>query len=450
MKLLQNKYVWFTATIVLTIGYVNSCTKNDQVLNPSTGSAASSSTLISVKATTAPVIDGAIDASWDNATKLNVTSIVPDPGNGLFTGYSGASYPLTIRSMYDNQYIYFLVEVKDADKNLKGSTWYYNPTTKRWAQELNSKDFDQNGALRRDGFGIDQLAMLWNIDNSTPKFASQTCYASCHIFTPYVDYSSGTAVVKPNNSGNHYTNGASEKIDMWWAHPARGFAYGLMDDEYQDWAGGPLYTNLVGGSGNGRHLDDQVVNGNATTFPFGPTYSSDPTQGSANNRQTLSLNGVGTKVTVPMWIIPNSTADFIKVEDTLAGGAARKITGVDSVAGVLTFNGGTIDPNEGTDYQRTGDPVTGPTAAKAIPGVIVSPVKNGRADISLGAIYTGSGWVYEIKRLLKTPDALKQDIDFTKDKIGDQLADQPFGVAYFNRSNYQHGIKPNLLLKFKL
>jgi len=44
---------------------------------------------------------------------------------------------------------------------------------------------------------------------------------------------------------------------------------------------------------------------------------------------------------------------------------------------------------------------------------------------------------------------LKQDIDFTKGKDGDQLVDQPFGVAIFNKSNYQHAIKPNLLLKFE-
>jgi hypothetical protein len=43
---------------------------------------------------------------------------------------------------------------------------------------------------------------------------------------------------------------------------------------------------------------------------------------------------------------------------------------------------------------------------------------------------------------LKTTDALKQDVDFSS------LEDQPFGVAIFNKSNYQHGIKPGLLLKF--
>jgi hypothetical protein len=67
----------------------------------------------------------------------------------------------------------------------------------------------------------------------------------------------------------------------------------------------------------------------------------------------------------------------------------------------------------------------------------------GRADISAQATYTGSGWILEYKRLLKTSDVLKQDIDFSS------LDDQPFGIAIFNSANYQHGIQPNLLLKFQ-
>ena len=74
--------------------------------------------------------------------------------------------------------------------------------------------------------------------------------------------------------------------------------------------------------------------------------------------------------------------------------------------------------------------------------MFISSIKNGRADIPLSAVYTGTGWVYEFKRFLKTEDVLKQDVDFSS------LEDQPFGVAIFNKSNYQHAIKPNLVLKF--
>lgn len=441
MKLLQKKYVWVIATIVMAVGYFVSCTKNDQVLNQNPGTV-NSSELVSLNVSTGPTIDGTIDAMWENAAKLNITPTVPDPGNGLFAGYSGQTYPVTLRSMYDNQYIYFLAEVTDNQKNFKGAPWYFNPTTHLWAKEPNAKTFDASGVLTREGFGNDQFAMLWNIDNSTPKFASQTCYASCHLFTPYTDYSVTPPVVKANASGNHYTNGASEKIDMWWAHPAKGLPYGIMDDEYQDWAGGPGVTNLVGGSGNGRHADDLVVSGASTTWPYAPTYTADATQGSYNNTQNLKLDGTGATVAVPLYIIPNSTSDVIKISDTASGGAAVKITGVSST-GVLTYAGGSLDPNSGTDYQRTGNAITGATAVKGIPSVIVSPLKNGRADITMSAVYTGTGWIYEFKRLLKTGDVLKQDIDFTS------LQDQPFGVAFFNNSNYQHGIKPNLLLKFQ-
>lgn len=441
MKLIQSKQLWILTSFILFVGYWLSCTKNDQVLDQNTATV-NSSELRSLKITTAPTIDGTIDPMWDNAEKLSITPIVPDPGNGLFAGYSGQSYPVTLRSMYDDQYIYFLAEVTDNTKSLKGAPWYFNPTTKLWAKEPNAKTFDASGVLTRDGFGVDQLAMLWNIDNSTPKFASQTCYASCHLFTPYLDYSVTPAVMKANASGNHYTNGAGEKIDMWWAHPSKGLAYGIMDDNYQDWAGGPSITNLVGGSGNGRHADDLVVSGASATWPYGPTYTADATQGSFNNTQNLKLDGTGATVAVPLWIIPNSTSDYIKVADTSAGGTAVKITAVSST-GVLTYATGTLDPNTGTDYQRLGTTATSGIGAKCIPSVIISPLLRGRADISLSAVYTGTGWVYEYKRLLKTADVLKQDVDFSS------LQDQPFGLAFFNSSNYQHGIKPNLLLKFQ-
>ncbi len=441
MKRFKSNYVWVISTFILIIGYVISCTKADQVFE--TPAATNGTELFSAKVSTGPTIDGTVDAAWENAAKLTVTTTMPDPGNGLWAGYQGMTYPVTVRSLYDNEYIYFLAEVPDADKNINVSPWYFDPVTKLWNKEPGSRTLDANGNLLREGFGKDQFAMLWNVDKSTPKFLSQTCYSSCHIFTPYMDYSTTPAVYKANNSGNHYTNAQSEKIDQWWAHPQRGMLYGYMDDNYQDWAGGPAIVNLAGGNGNGRHFDDLIPNGTAsTTWPYRPNYTADATQGSANNQQNLKLDGTGATVAVPLWIIPNSTSGYIKVEDTLSGGTAVKITGVSST-GVLSYSGGAIDPNTGTDYQRLGTAATSGIGAKCFPSVILSAVKNGRADIALSAVYTGTGWVYEFKRKLKTGDLLKQDVDFSS------LEDQPFGVAYFDKSNYQHAIKANLMLKFK-
>lgn len=442
MTFFNKKYLWIITSTMLAIGYVVSCTKNDQVLDlPQTNTGTD---LVSLKVTTPPTIDGAVDASWSNAPKLNIVPTVPDPGNGLFTGYNGLQIPVTLRSMYDNNDIYFLAEYADNTKSVYVATWYFDPTTSRWVQEPTSKSFDANGVLTRDGFGEDKIAMLWNIDFSTPKFITQTCYASCHVFTPYTDFSVTPPVEKSNaGSGNHYTNGASEKIDMWWAHLSRDVIFNQMDDNYQDWAGGPGVTNLVGGSGNGRHVDGIVVSGASATWPYTPTYTTTPAQGASNNRQSLKLDGTGASVNVPMWVIPGGTNYYyILASDTLSGGKAVKITGVSS-SGVLSYNGGTIDPNSDVSYQRTGNPVTGSDGVKCFPSYIASALIGGRADITCSAIYTGTGWVVEYKRALKTSDVLKQDVDFSS------LQDQQFGFAVWDKSNNQHAIQPGLVLKFQ-
>ena len=422
------------------------CTKNDQVV---TSSSSSTNVLNAYKTSTAPVIDGTIDAVWANATKLAFSPTVPDPGNGLFTGYSGQQYPATIRAMYDDSCIYFLAEWSDATKSVNVAPWYFDPTTKRWVQEPSSKSLDVNGNLIREGFGEDKFAMLFNIDNSCQKFLTQTCYGSCHVFTPYMDYSVSPAVEKSNaNSGNHYTNAQFEKIDMWWGrlgYMSKDASLHYLDDNYQDYAGGPAVTNLTGGSANGRHVDGIYID-SATTYkwPNGPHYTASPAQGEVSNKQNLKLDGTGSSVSVPMWIYAGeANTGFVLTSDTLAGGRAVKITGVSST-GVLTLSdGSTIDPNANTDYQRPSDGVYG-IESKTLPAYFAQPLLGGRADITSTAVYTGSGWVIEFKRKLKTADNLKQDVDFTMNNY----QDQPFGVAIWDKSNYQHGINPNLVLHF--
>lgn len=77
MKLLQSKYFWVLSTMILLIGYAVSCTKSDQVLD--TPRPINSSTdLVSVKDSTPPVIDGIIDAIWENSPKLQFSTAVPE------------------------------------------------------------------------------------------------------------------------------------------------------------------------------------------------------------------------------------------------------------------------------------------------------------------------------------------------------------------------------------
>jgi hypothetical protein len=449
----MKRYKLSIAVIIFLMGSVvllTQCTKDDQVLDVAT--VLNGNELFSQYTGTAPSIDGVVDAAWANAQKLEITPTVPDAGNGLFTGYIGQSYPTTLRSMYDNQNIYFLLEFADATQSINVSPWYFDPALNvagktGWQKEPSSKTYNGSGVLTRDGWGEDKIAMLWNIDNSTPKFISQTCYASCHVFTPYLDYSlTPAAMVSNSASGNHYTSGPNEKIDMWWGrlgYMSKHASLHFMDDNYQDWAGGQAITNLTGGNANGRHVDDIVPDGTkSATWPYRPNYTTSPVQGEVSNSQNLKLDGTGASVAVPIWVIPGSSTNMIMVADTAAGGTAKKVVAVSS-AGVLTLSDATtIDPTTSADYTRSAS-ATGATAPKAIASLIGVPLIGGRADITGAAVYTGTGWVVEYSRKLKTSDALAQDIDFSG------LTDQQFGVAVWNKSNYQHGINPNLVLKFR-
>jgi hypothetical protein len=151
-----------------------------------------------------------------------------------------------------------------------------------------------------------------------------------------------------------------------------------------------------------------------------------------NNVQTL--NGIN----VPKYIIPGRENYGWILESEITADIVRTITAVDA-EGILTLDdGSTIDPNVGTDYQRVGAGM----GAKAIPGLTINEYTGSRADISCKAVYTGSGWVMEFQRALKTADDLN-DVDFSS------LDDQYFGFAIFENAQIAHSIKPNLLLKFK-
>ena len=449
MKRIKSLFT-LSAALVGTALLLTQCTKDNQVLD--TPVALNGNELFTQFTTTAPTIDGTVDGGWSNAQKLDITPTVPDAGNGLFAGYIGIKYPTTIRSMFDDQNIYFLLEFADATQSTNVSPWYFDPAANitgktGWLKEPSSKTFDGSGILTREGWGEDKVAFLFNVDNSTPKFASQSCYASCHVFTPYLDYSQTPAAMVSNSAnGNHYTNGPNEKIDMWWGrlgYMSKDATLSMLDDNYQDFAGGQAITNLTGGNANGRHVDGIVPDGTkSATWPFRPNYTVSPAQGEVSNSQNLKLDGTGATVAVPIWVIPGSSTNFILIADTVSG-AAKKVVGVSS-AGVLTLsNAATIDPTTGSDYLRNMSTPTGATAPKAIASLIGVPLIGNRADITCVSKYTGAGWVVEVKRKLKTADTLAQDVDFSS------LQDQPFGVAIWNSSNYQHGINPNLVLKFK-
>lgn len=396
------------ALLAGTIFILSYCRQDDQILGLDQ---TTTNELISQKTSTAPAIDGTIDPMWESVPKLTANPQVPNPGNYLFAGYIGNSYNVTMRSLYDNENIYFLFEWDDPTENLVDRPWYFDPVTKLWARESNLPVFDANNLQSRDAFNEDKLGVLWNI--STYDFPAKTCYASCHMNVPAIDPVTGKTL--PATGGNHWTNNANERIDMWHFHVLKDGTMGQLSDEYQDWNNGAI-------NGNGRKRDSQVA----------------ATDGSTTNTQNLTITGKTTSVAVPKWVVPDATGrNYILISETVSG-VAKLVTAVDS-NGVLTYDGGTIDPNTGTDYQRIGKGV----GSKAITSILLTPMTGNRGDITATPKHNGRGWVVEIKRALKTADTANQDVDFSS------LDDQPFGIAVFDQADIAHAIKPNLLLKFQ-
>jgi len=403
--------------VVILLGLSN-CTKHDQVLDLTTPTPVlNTDTLYTVHGTASlqpiggPAWDGIIEPVWANVPSLTVHAVVPDLGNGTFEGFIGNATDITIRSMYDASDIYYLVEWDSPQKNVKSAQWYFNATSKQWAQEKGYPVLNDDGTTFRPPFIHDQFVMMFNIANSTPNFNTLSCYVACHTNSSYGD---------PVNIGGGVmsTNGPNELLDVWRARMLQVVNCNQGQDTYIDWANGVKNKH-------GRHDDSQV----------------NVTDGGFSNKQTLTITGKVTKEAVPIWVIPGGsyTNSAILLSDTLPGGAAVKVTAVDSL-GVLTLdNGNTIDPNIGTDYKQIGAG-DGP---KCFPGNIVAPYSGSKGNITANAFYTGTGWKLLLKRALNTNDANK-DVDLSS------LADQPFGVGVtFNGADDQHAIVAGLKLHFK-
>ncbi|MDZ4666631.1 MAG: ethylbenzene dehydrogenase-related protein [bacterium] len=382
---------------LLTLG---SCKKKIEDTNDPPATPATSATILNAKfTTTAPTLDGLIDASWANCDVLSNTATVPTSASlaADFAFFQGEKYEFTMRSQYDVNNLYILLEYKDPTKSLDRMSWYFNGTTKLWKQQ------SKKPLNATDKFYEDKFAFLWPTATAGADWNANTCYNTCHA----VDKTKGF-----DTENKHYTE-VGETIDMWHYKGVRTGPSNQTDDQKM--------ISVV-----------DLNNPTATEKADGGRGSDANTGGGVfDNKQTLN-NGAA-NVSVPLWIIPNNTNYFwINVSDT-ANGTAKKITGVDE-NGILTYNGGTIDP-------ATGGYETG-TGTKRFPSIMnKGTVLGSRGDIITFGNHTGTGWVFEIKRPLTTTD-LANDVQW------DIAKDYMFGFAIFENSAVAHGIKANLKLTF--
>jgi hypothetical protein len=443
----KTKFIVIGLMFGLLLGLYN-CTLHDKGLNvaPATGNVLTSvKTAIAPKFVTGGATWSGADATlWKNAPVLTGKATVPDVegGTNAFNGFIGNSTTISMQSMYDANYIYFLISWEAAQPNLENSPWFFIPATKQWAQGQSAPTYDVNGKVIMQSFVSDGFMMLFNINNSCADFTSQSCYGACHLGEATMAVDPVTHQITISTTNVMHTNAPNEKLDVWFSRMFEVPQTDQLYDSYMDWNGGA--------KGNDGFEPDQSVPDGGNP----PNYSSNaPTNGTGgfSNVQTLNITGTTIPENVPLWVKPagsHYTNAALLPADT--ANAALLVIAVDS-NGILTLKGGTIlNPNIGTTYQWVGTGIGNNDQTTWIPGAIVAPFTGGEGDVNANAVWTGSGWQMMLKRALKTADVLEQDVDFSP------LNNIQFGVAVMfmpsgsiNAADNEHAILPGLTLKFQ-
>ena len=138
----------------------------------------------------------------------------------------------------------------------------------------------------------------------------------------------------------------------------------------------------------------------------------------------------------PLYVIPNRENYYWIAQSEIDDGTAKEVTGISDL-GVITYDGGSIDPTDDPAYSQG-------FGSKRMPSIIINPAGQGndqRSEVQVQAIHTGSGWQLEIMRKLNTGDPT--DAEFV---IGQEL---PFGLVIFNNAAIGHGQTNFLTMKIE-
>jgi len=363
----------------------------------------STDTLLVKKFSTAPQFDGGIDEVWSEARPLKSTASVTVAGdriitlngssNGdvsleptdLFDPFTGEGYKYSLRGGHDGEYLYLLFEWDDETDSRDRQSWYFDQVASKWKQE------NKYANHKNDKFYEDKFGMMFPIGNPE-GFAGGTCTVTCH---------GGLADPQPGEKvTRHYMKNEGELTDFWhWKRDRHALAE-ACDDGFVQWE-----EDEGMASANGRKNDDGI-SPYSTSMKF--------------TDETTEMSG-------SKYVIPGRENYYWISQEEIDNGTAKPVTAV-AVNGVLTYDGGTIDPNDDPAYSQG-------FGNKRMPSVIINPGgqgNDGRSEVRILAEHTGSGWVLEIRRELNTGDPT--DTEFV---AGTSI---PFGLAIFNNAAIGHGM----------
>lgn len=203
--------------------------------------------LVAIPLEAAPVLDGvADDAVWANATPIAIE---------VSGGFDNFETVADVKAAYSEDTVYFVVTYADPTESFFRSPWQKQEDgTWKVVKDPEDKGGDNNAVYE------DKMAIIWNINNSIPKFETAGCFVACH--------SGENEDVKPY--GNKYTANEGELGDIWHWKSVRNI--GQIHDQYLD---STRYSEATVEAG--RHSDKSESGGypsNATEDKTLPAFTS--------------------------------------------------------------------------------------------------------------------------------------------------------------------------------
>lgn len=173
--------------------------------------------LVSVKVAAPITIDGAIDPAWEAAAPLKMTL---DKTPYKPEGFPGiVSTEITMRSAYDAENIYFVVQYKDPTKSLARQPWV-KQADGSW--KIQKKE---DATLHDNTYFEDKFAIIWNIN--TKGFDKLGCAVLCHTAA-----NGKVNGVADTSAGRKYTNKPGETVDLWSWEGVHSGADGHFEDQF--------------------------------------------------------------------------------------------------------------------------------------------------------------------------------------------------------------------------
>ncbi|GLO63994.1 hypothetical protein MACH09_45020 [Vibrio sp. MACH09] len=200
-------------------------------------------------------IDGVVDSAWDNAKsiKIKLNKLPYKPNNG----YEGIKKTnVEMKSLYDDEFVYFLVTYKDPTKSIDRFPWIKQEDGS-WKQLKNKDSTGHDNTYYEDKF-----AVFWDIN--ADGFAEKGCNAACHRAKD-----GKINGIKDKNPARKFTN-EGQYIDMWHWKGVRSAVHNQLDDQYVD-----SNTDAKLNKGWGRKGDNKTGGGYVNNVKDGkPAYVS--------------------------------------------------------------------------------------------------------------------------------------------------------------------------------